>query len=70
MTRIRDAPFTHEEKREIEALGFYWADWGQPEVELADPVAYFKACKASMDELGESDVKPRWLDEPIDPTIL
>lgn len=67
--KIDEAPFTDEEKAEIKALGFHWADWGYPEVQLANPVAYFKAIKDSMDKIPESDVKPRWLDEPPDPTI-
>lgn len=70
LIKIDDAPFTEEEKSEIKALGFHWADWGYPEVQLVNPVAYFKESRDSLDKLGEADIRPRWLDEPIDPTIL
>jgi hypothetical protein len=39
---IDDAPFTDEEKKAIKQLGIAGADWGHPEVVLADPVAYFQ----------------------------
>jgi len=39
---IDDAPFTEKEKEKIKKLGVTSADWGYPEVDLPDPVAYFK----------------------------
>lgn len=45
--KIDDAPFTDEEIEMIERLGVAGADWGHPEVVLADPVAYFREQRKS-----------------------
>ena len=42
MTKIDDAPFTEEEKREIKRMGFERADWGHPDVVLSNPIEHFQ----------------------------
>lgn len=41
-TRIKDAPFTPQEKQHLLQMGVYEADWGHPEVTLDNPVEYFR----------------------------
>jgi hypothetical protein len=52
--KIDEAPFTEEEKKAIKQLGIGGADWGHPEIVLADPVAYFK----EQQRIAKSVVKP------------
>ena len=51
--KIKDAPFTDAEKKEILSMGFTSAEWGHPSIVLGDPVAHFK----KMNNLGRDLVK-------------
>ncbi|GMQ91712.1 MAG: hypothetical protein BMS9Abin11_1023 [Gammaproteobacteria bacterium] len=40
--RIKDAPFTVQEKNHLLSMGIEEADWGHPEIILDNPVEYFR----------------------------
>ncbi len=41
-TRIKDAPFTRQEKQHLIEMGIEEADWGHPGVTLGNPIEYFR----------------------------
>jgi len=53
MTKIDDAPFTDEQKRQIKAMGFEQGDWGHPDIVLDDPVAFFKDLAKTRDHFKQ-----------------
>jgi len=64
--KIKDAPFTDEEKEEIVALGIVGADWGYPEKDLRDPVAYFKTLVAMRTAMPKRKKKGPTKNEKMD----